>query len=94
METLLISLGQLADLPTAALRLHQSALRIFPYMMAEPDVLPNAEADLAAMEAMLAAGDKGVGQVLERHFAECVTMAPTIARIVFEQSERFESAFR
>lgn len=94
METLLISLGQLADLPTAALRLHQSALRIFPYMMVEPDVLPTADADLAEMEAMLVVGDKGVGQVLERHFAECITMAPTIARVVFEQSERFESAFR
>jgi len=94
MEAVLISLALAADLQPAALQLHQSALRIHSYLMAEPFVIQSAEGNLKEIEDLATAGGGGKLQaLLDEHFSTCVGQATSIARHVFEQSKRFEKAF-
>lgn len=93
-EAILIALASAADLPTAARALHQSVLRLSSYIRAEPAILPAAETDLIQLEALVWGGDGvGSGALIGKHFEECMSAAPELARYVFERSKRFEKGF-
>lgn len=93
LEALLLSLARAADLPNAVITLRRLVLRLHPYIMAEPLVLASAERNLRNLEMKFADGDPTkLRAQLERHFAECVSATPAIARHVFEHSTRPERA--
>ena len=93
-DRLLMALAKAADLPSAALMLHQSTLRLGPYIRAEPLVVKGAERDIAEMEQLIGGGyAKALGELIEHHFVNCVTAVPALGRYVFEHSKRFEKAF-
>ncbi|MGY2735100.1 GntR family transcriptional regulator [Sphingomonas sp. UYP23] len=55
-EAVLISLALASDLPTAALKFHQSALRMNSYIAAELQVISDAERNLSHIEELIGRG--------------------------------------